>query len=72
MSTLSDALTALKNVVLMQERMDVLNQKVDRLAGDVKGLNDYVVSIDKRVLRIETMIEMTNRSGNAPQIEDKG
>ena len=70
MSTLSDALTAIRNVVLMQERLDVMNRKVDRLADDVKGLNDYALAIDKRVVRIETMIEMSaGRPASAARIE---
>jgi hypothetical protein len=68
-STLSDALGALKNVVLMQERLDVMGRKLDRLSVDVQGLNDYALSIDKRVIRIETMIEMSGRSPTQPRIE---
>ena len=69
MSTLSDALAALRNVVLMQERLDVMNRKLDRLGDDVKGLNTYASAIDRRVVRIETMIEMSARSGDQPRIE---
>lgn len=69
MSTVSDALAALRNVVLMQERMDVMNRKLDRLSDDVKGLNAYAGAIDRRVVRIETMIEMSARSGGQPRIE---
>lgn len=58
MSALGDVLTALKNVVLMQERLDILKREVERLSGDVKGLNDYAVSLDKRLVRIETVAEM--------------
>lgn len=66
---IGDALTALKNVVLMQERLDQMQKKVDRLATDVRGLNDYALSIDKRVVRIETMIEMSGRGPGQPRIE---
>ncbi len=69
MSALGDALNALKNVVLMQERLDVMRAEQVRLADDVKGLNDYVLSVDKRLIRIETMIEMSARSGQSPRIE---
>ena len=57
MSTLGDALAAIRNIVLMQERIDVMNRRIDRLSDDVDGLNDYALSIDKRVVRIETLIE---------------
>jgi archaellum component FlaC len=68
-SSLGDALEAIRNVVLMQERLEVLNRKVDRMADDMKGLGDYAGALDKRVIRIETMIEMTQRSVQTPRIE---
>lgn len=70
MSTVSDALTALKNVVLMQERIQVLQKEIERVADDVSGLNDYCVALDKRVVRIETMIEMSARSSGQRRIEE--
>lgn len=69
MSAMSDALVAIRNVMLMQERLDVLTRKVDRLADDVRDINDYALSIDKRVIRIETMIEMGRGGSTPPRIE---
>jgi hypothetical protein len=68
-SSLGDALEAIRNVVLMQERLEVMDRKVDRLATDVKGLSDYAAAIDKRVVRIETIVEMGVRSSAQPRIE---
>lgn len=70
MSTLGDALAALKNIVLLQERLENVQRDVTRVSADVAGVNDYAREIDKRVVRIETMIEMS-RSGAAvpPRIE---
>jgi hypothetical protein len=68
-SSLGDALEAIRNVVLMQERLEVMDRKVDRLANDVKGLSDYAAAIDKRVVRIETIVEMGVRSNAQPRIE---
>ena len=71
MSTLSDALAAIRNVVLMQERIDVLTRKVDRSADDVRDTNEYILSVDKRVIRIETMIEMSRGGGGSvPRIAE--
>lgn len=61
MSAIGDALTALKNVVLMEERLSIVQADIRQLVADVKGLNDYAVSLDKRLVRIETMIEMSGR-----------
>jgi len=69
-SALSDALAALKNVVLIQERLDVVRREVIDLAGMVDKLDDRVIEIDKRVVRIETMIELSSRrSPDQPRIE---
>lgn len=53
----------------MQERLDVMRSEQKRIADDVSGLNAYALSIDKRVVRIETMIEMTDRQAGAPRIQ---
>ena len=71
MSAASDALTALKNVVLLQERLAVLQRELDRVGGDIGGLSSHCASLDKRLVRIETMIEMTRaRRSGAPQSEE--
>ena len=67
MSTVADALAALKNVVLMQERLDVMRREVSELHGGVDKVNDRLVDLDRRVVRIETMIEMS-RSGSVPRL----
>ncbi len=69
MSTIGDALAALKSVVLMQERLDVMRAEQQRLADDVGGLNAYVTAVDKRLIRIETMVEMSQARGGQPRIE---
>ena len=70
MSALSDALAALKNVVLIQERLDVVRREVTELAGTVDKLDDRMIEIDKRVVRIETMIELSRQRGaDQPRIE---
>ena len=71
MSALGDALAALKNVVLMQERLDVMRSDLSRTAEDVRGLNDYISAVDKRVIRIETMIEMGGRASSQSRIEEQ-
>ena len=63
MSALSDALAALKNVVLIQERLDVVRREVTQLAATVGKLDDRMIEIDKRVVRIETMIELSRQRG---------
>ena len=66
MSSVSDAFAALKNVMLMQERIDGLRNDITKNTGDLNRLTDRVFDLDKRVVRIETMIEMTERQATQP------
>ena len=69
MSTLGDALKALKTVLLIEENVSRLQQDVGSLADEVRRIRDYAGEIDKRVVRIETMIEMTARAPRqSPQL----
>lgn len=69
MSGLNDALTALKNVVLMQERLDVLRRELTVLSTTVGKLDEKVVNVNERLIRIETMIEIYERRAGQPRIE---
>ncbi|WP_448502726.1 hypothetical protein [Sphingomonas sp.] len=70
MSTVSDALTALKNVVLMQERLDAMRRELGEVHGQVGKLDDRLIDLDRRVVRIEALIEYTGRSGGgSPRLE---
>jgi hypothetical protein len=69
LSTLGDALKALKTVLLIEENVSRLQQDVASLSDEVRRVRDYAAEIDKRVVRIETMIEMTARAPRqAPQL----
>ncbi len=69
MSALSEAFNALKNTMLLQERIDGLRGDMIRNADDLRALAEKTVSLDKRVVRIETMIEMNVRRDATPRIE---
>ncbi len=71
MSTVSEAFAALKNVMLMQERIDGLRTDIRTVADDLRTLTAKVGNINDRVIRIETMIEMTRgaQGGGVPRIE---
>jgi len=66
MSSIGDAFTALKNVMLMQDRIEGLKRDMAVSSGDLKALTEKVFELDKRVVRIETMIEMTTGRGVSP------
>lgn len=60
MSLLSDALAATKKIFLVSEELD-------RLSEDVRELSRAVADHEGRLIRIETMIEMTQRSPKLPR-----
>ncbi len=69
MSAFGDAMKALKNVMLMQERIEGLRHDNVRIAEDLRSLSGHVFDLDKRVLRIETIIEITRGGGaSSPRI----
>jgi hypothetical protein len=66
-SALGDAFAALKNVMLMQEKLERMQKEIDLTASDLRGLRDYAVEIDKRVARIEGVMEGVARASSAPR-----
>jgi hypothetical protein len=66
-SALGDAFAALKNVILMQDKLERMQRQIDSSAGDLRGLRDYAVEIDKRVARIEGVMEGVARASTAPR-----
>lgn len=69
MSAIGDAFEALKNVLRMQSDIERTQQDIAQTVADLRGLREYVNEIDKRVVRIETMIEMTSRGAQTPRLE---
>ena len=55
MSLLSDALAATKKILLVSEELD-------RLSDDTKALARAVTDHEHRLIRLETVIEVTRRS----------
>lgn len=66
MSALGEAIKTIQSVLQLQVRVEQLEKSADKIAGDVKNLASDLYSVDKRVLRIETMIEMTTARGSKP------
>jgi predicted nuclease with TOPRIM domain len=67
---MANAFEALKNVMLMQERIEGMKREMSRSSDDLRTLTEKVFDLDKRVVRIETMIEMAGARGpQSPRIE---
>lgn len=56
MTFYGEAIAAIRSMVLVDERVQTLVGRVDRLAEDVRAM-------DKRLVRLETIIEVTRRDG---------
>lgn len=67
MSGLGDAFAALKNVMLLHERMERVQKDVERFSGDLKDTNRWVADIDRRVAHIEGVMEGFARGSMAPR-----
>ena len=46
-----------------------LTDEVEKLNGEVKDLKGYVVEVDKRIVRIETMVEIADFKNRDRQLE---
>jgi hypothetical protein len=66
MGVLADAISVLKDVLRMRDDLDRLSKNVDKLA-------DVANDLDKRVVRIETMVEIASRrsSGTSMKLTKK-
>ena len=56
MSLYSEAVAAIKSVILIDEHVQVVARKLDRLADEVRDMKD-------RLIRLETMVEITRGDG---------
>ena len=66
MSTIGDAFSGLRKVLLMQENIERLEKNFDKLSSDLIRTRDYAASIDQRVARVEGVIEGYGRAMAAP------
>lgn len=56
MTLYGDAITAIKSIILIDERVKSLATKVDKLADEVRGLA-------QRLVRLETVVEIARADG---------
>lgn len=71
MSGVGDALKGIKQILLLQDQVRRLEQVGEKQSAALEKLADALIAVDRRVLRIETMIEMTARGAGAPRLEEK-
>lgn len=57
MSSISDAFNALRQVILIQSRLDQLDGRVGRMTADLAGMTEALAVVRDRVSRLEGVIE---------------
>ena len=62
MGAVGDILSGIRQVILLQENVGRLQKDVELLAQDVRRIRDYAGEIDKRVDRIEGVMEGVARA----------
>ncbi len=65
MGAVGDILSGIRQVILLQENVSRLQRDVESLAQDVRRIRDYAGEIDKRVARIEGVMEGVARASPA-------
>ena len=70
MSAIGDALAAIRQVILMQQRMDQLDGRITTLVADVDGLTDALANMRDRVSRLEGIIEGAAMAARQRRIEE--
>lgn len=71
MSAINDALKGIKQLLTLQMQVEALEESAKIQRGDMKAMATDMIAIDKRVVRIETMIEMSSRGSGQPRIEEQ-
>ncbi len=70
MSMFGDAVTAIRQVILMQSRIDQLDQRMGSMASDMEGLTDALANVRDRVSRLEGIIEGAAMASRQRRIEE--
>ena len=68
---LSDALKGLKQVVLLQDRVERMEKRLDTMNDDVDGLADMMHDLDKRLYALERIIDLGAQQSRQKRIEDQ-
>ena len=59
MSAFGDAYKAIESVILLRSRVETLERAIEKVADDVKQDGRDLLDHERRLIRIETMIEMS-------------
>lgn len=72
MSTVGDILKSVREVLMLQSQVERLEARVDEQNDEMRAISRDIIGLDKRLVRIETMIEMSvGRGTQTPRIEEQ-
>jgi hypothetical protein len=66
MSALGEALKGIKQLLLIQKQVEDLEEASESQAGALRDLAKDVIAIDKRLIRLETMVEVAAARAGSP------
>ena len=69
MSAFGDAYKAIESVILLRSRVEGLERSIDKVIDDLKQDGRDLLDHERRLIRIETMIEMSGRIPNRPKLK---
>lgn len=58
MNTLDKIISGITATIKMNDRIEILSQKLDHIIDRIKTSDKEILGIDKRLIRIETFIEI--------------
>jgi hypothetical protein len=70
-SALGDAFGALRNVVLMEDRLTRVETEVGEMAEDLAGLREFTHDLDKRLYALERIVDLGARQAHRTRIEEQ-
>ena len=70
MSMVGDAFNALRQVILIQSRLDQLDSRMSRMATDLAGMTEALAVVRDRISRLEGVIEGAVMATRQRRIED--
>lgn len=69
MSTIGSALGALKQVILLQDRVERMEGRLEAMANDIDGLVDVAHDLDKRLYALERIVDLGAQQARQNRIE---
>ncbi len=66
MNAFSDAMKGIRDIMILDARVEHLDKTVARAGEDIKGLTQSMTLLDRRVSRLEGFIEGVSTASNQP------